>query len=380
MTRHDRAGIALASLLCVHAGGVATAAIIAPPAANLGGAGPYHQYTNGIFAQNAVGATESTFPGPLALRDDTWTLNYTNTQARMVWTGFKLGIEADGGGFAQINTRFDGAARRGEPNRSDTRATAGFGAAGGAPINFTNDAARFAKNAELSPKNAKGVVAPAQAATFVVPISGRSGEVYHLKAEPISAAPVAPAMPAPGGGGGGGGGMSFNPGTGGLGLNGFTIGNLAGDDLDGASVSVPTYSYSGPLADGNHVFQGSGPLVISTGAGSALTADAPLMYFDTAQNLFFAKLHDPTQVGVTLSSPYLSSMMSQLDPDSPAFNPDADMWIAFRPSARVGDGTLEFTSSLVSSGEASIFVVPVPGATAFLGISGVLLASRRRRE
>lgn len=123
-------------------------------------------------------------------------------------------------------------------------------------------------------------------------------------------------------------------------------------------------------------------------------SDLPVLYYLTAENLFYASLSDTTLAGMSPSSPFfnpdlssipspfLSSVDSLLNPSSPDFDPLANFYLTISPDVNFIALTDSFTKSGSTGATDMHFVASVPEpstlAMLFSGLAGLWLFHRRR--
>jgi hypothetical protein len=133
--------------------------------------------------------------------------------------------------------------------------------------------------------------------------------------------------------------------------------------------------------------------------------DLPVLFYDVADNLFFGSPLDYALAGVptgspffdpalpSISSPFLNSLESVLDPASSDFDSKAHLFLTFSPAANLDQITSAFTISGESGAIDSEFVADIPESSTWammlLGFAGLAFIgyrqtrerpSRRRRD
>jgi hypothetical protein len=173
------------------------------------------------------------------------------------------------------------------------------------------------------------------------------------------------------------------------------------DPILGASVSFSDYQFTGLTTNGKPaIFWATDPgglIGVTKGADALEKGDLPVLFYDVADNLFFASplnytlagmptdstFFDPTLASV--SSPFLNSVEDVLDPASGDFDPAAHLFLTVSPSTNLDLATRNFTISGMSGAADSEFVSSVPEPptwvlmlTGLAGLSVVYRASRTR--
>jgi hypothetical protein len=201
--------------------------------------------------------------------------------------------------------------------------------------------------------------------------------------------------------------LDFDAATGILSIRGDTVVDtpLPNDPLLGAALSFPDFTFRGfntPL--GLAVFWAADdtPMTIAGGAGVLQRSSIPLLFYDVAQNLFYACLTGTAFAGVapgspfydpslaTTPSPVLAALAGMLDPASASFDPSAGLFMTMTPDVDFAALTAGFTASAHAGAVDAHFVsdgyvlssVPEPAPWALVGAGIVLLGGvvlRRRR-
>jgi hypothetical protein len=169
------------------------------------------------------------------------------------------------------------------------------------------------------------------------------------------------------------------------------------DPILGASVNFSDYQFTGFTSDGKLAIFWStvaGGLLSVTKAGDTFEkGDLPVLFYDVADNLFFGSPLDYTLAGMptdspffdptlpSISSPFLNSLESVLDPASSDFDSKAHLFLTFSPAANLDHVTNAFTIFGESGAVDSEFVTEVPEpstwAMMLLGFMGLGFAAYR---
>jgi hypothetical protein len=174
------------------------------------------------------------------------------------------------------------------------------------------------------------------------------------------------------------------------------------DPILGASVSFSDYQFTGFTTNGKlAIFWATNPgglIGVTKGTDALEKGDLPVLFYDVADNLFFASplnyrlagmptgspFFDPTLASV--SSPFLNSLEDVLDPASSDFDANAHLFLTVSPSMNLDLATNDFTISGMSGAADSEFVSGVPEPSTWVlmltGLAGLGVvryrASRRR--
>ena len=124
--------------------------------------------------------------------------------------------------------------------------------------------------------------------------------------------------------------------------------------------------------------------------------DLPVLFYDVADNLFFGSPLDYALAGMptgspffdptlpSISSPFLNSLESVLDPASSDFDSEAHLFLTLSPSTNLDFATNAFTISSESGAIDSEFVAKIPESSTWvmivLGFAGVGFIRYRSRR
>jgi hypothetical protein len=167
-----------------------------------------------------------------------------------------------------------------------------------------------------------------------------------------------------------------------------------GDPLNGAAVVVPQYTLVGATSDPNFIeFEATFEnqlFHVQQGTETLIRAGATFLFYDIAQNQFFAQLDLPqvsgAPPGTALSgalpdtgSQALAQLNSLLNPTGADFLPeDAPFAAVFVPDANFYTGTNQFTSSF-DVGSTDYFLVTIPEPCTLVLVTTVLVGILLRR-
>ena len=149
------------------------------------------------------------------------------------------------------------------------------------------------------------------------------------------------------------------------------------DPILGANVNFSDYQFTGFTPDGKLAIFWStiagGLLSVTKGTDTFERGDLPVLFYDVADNLFFGSPLDYALAGMptgspffdptlpSISSPFLNSLESVLDPASSDFDSEAHLFLTLSPSTNLDLATNVFTTSGESGAIDSEFVAKIPG-------------------
>jgi hypothetical protein len=169
------------------------------------------------------------------------------------------------------------------------------------------------------------------------------------------------------------------------------------DPLLGAMLSFPDFRFAGiDVPRGLAVFWAVGdtPLTVARGADVFQRSAVPVLFYDLADNRFYARLGETALAGMSadspfhdatlseLSSPHLDAVAGALDPASPDYDPAAGLFMTITPDADLAALTNGFSATAHAGGRDLHFVssVPEPPAPSLLaaGLAALGAAAVRR--
>jgi hypothetical protein len=171
------------------------------------------------------------------------------------------------------------------------------------------------------------------------------------------------------------------------------------DPILGANVTFSDYLFTGFTTDGTLAIfwplSGTGAITVSKGSDIFERAELPVLFYDSAEDLFYGTLFGYTFAGMspsspfydptlsTIQSPHLNSLASMLDPSSPFYDASSRLYWTISPDGNLAALTNGFTTSFsVGGSDLEFLAVPEPTAVAMLlvGLAGVgALRVRSRR-
>ena len=169
------------------------------------------------------------------------------------------------------------------------------------------------------------------------------------------------------------------------------------DPILGAKVNFSDYQFTGLTPDGKLAIFWStsvgGLMSVTKGASTLEKGDLPVLFYDVADNLFFGSPLDYALAGMpagspffdpslpSISSPFLNSLESVLDPASSNFDSEAYLFLTLSPVTNLDLVTNAFTISGESGATDSEFVADVPESSTWamllLGFAGFGLTGYR---
>jgi hypothetical protein len=172
------------------------------------------------------------------------------------------------------------------------------------------------------------------------------------------------------------------------------------DPILGANVNFSDYQFTGFTPDGKLAIfwstSAAGLLSVANGANTFEKGDLPVLFYDVADNLFFGSPLDYALAGMptgspffdptlpSISSPFLNSLESVLDPASSDFDSEAHLFLTLSPSTNLDLATNAFTTSGESGAIDSEFVAKIPESSTWvmmlLGFAGLGFIRYRSRR
>ena len=181
--------------------------------------------------------------------------------------------------------------------------------------------------------------------------------------------------------------IDYNARTGMLSINNDKIVRtpVPSDPILGAALNFSDYQFTGFTSDrklaifwagSDKSFRmtGDGLFTMTKGGATFEQSDIPVLFYDVKDNLFYAGLSDTTLDLSNISSPFLNSLESLLDPSSSSFDPGANLFLTISPDTNFVTTTDYFTASGGTGADDLHFVadpLPEPSTLALLG-SGIL--------